>query len=258
MNWLIIGSTAASHWYPDWPRTPLDIDVLTPAKITGNDSKLCVVDTSWHDAAQSMIDASTNKVFADPDILYTLKLSHAHWDIKWGKTMFDLEFLKNKGCSINFELYQKLFKVWSEVHGPKRVNLNKPMTEFFKDSVQRKYDHEELHFKVAFYDRPMHERLRPNHGTAWCSEEQFKMLSEEDQIRTALEEMMVVAIERKKLTAESKNSEVLMAMSYSYKQLCTSMTTGWFARFLILNRTNLLFNWREQWKTKIKTVVQAL
>lgn len=43
MNWLIIGSTAMYHWFPD-ARKPKDLDLLTPAKITGNHGDICVVD----------------------------------------------------------------------------------------------------------------------------------------------------------------------------------------------------------------------
>ena len=93
MNWLIIGSVATYHWFPD-ARKPGDIDLLTEATISGNNSHICVVDSQWHDAAQELIDASRDKVFLDADLLFTLKVSHAEWDVKWKKTMFDIQFLQ--------------------------------------------------------------------------------------------------------------------------------------------------------------------
>ena len=259
MNWRIIGRVAMYHWFPNDTSVPQDIDILTPAKIAGNNSNLCVVDTQWHNAAQLLIDASKDPVFLDADLLYTLKVSHAHWNVKWAKTMHDINFLKNKGCVLNMEIYKELFKVWSEVHGKKHVNMNKPMAEFFKDVIIRKYDHEQLHTLVAFNECPMHEILRKDHSTAWCSEDLFNELSFEKQCETALEEMLTVLIERNpNLTVDSLQSEKLKAASACYNTLVTSMTTGWFARFLILNHRELLFNNRNKWYAKYHSVLRNL
>lgn len=257
MNYRIIGSVAAYHWFPDF-RPPSDIDLLTTAKITGNNSEVCVVDASWHNAAQDLIDASTDPVFLDPDLLFTLKVSHAEWDVKWDKTMFDIAFLKSKGCKLNMPLLMKLHKVWTEVHGKKHVNMAQPMETFFKDAVKRDYDHEYLHELVAFHSRPLHERLRPDVGTAWCSESLFMQLDIEERYECALEEMMATAIERSRLTSKSKKSELYIGMSKAHKQLCTSMTTGWFARFLILNRNELLHERKDKWLTSIKKALNSL
>lgn len=256
-NWLIIGSTATYHWFSD-AREPSDIDLLTPAKISGNHSQICVVDAQWHDAAEYLISINNDPVFADPDVLFTLKVSHAHWNVKWDKTMYDISFLQRKGCQLNMELYHRLFKVWEQVHGKKRVNMAKTMDTFFKDAVVREYDHEWLHELVAFYDRPMHEVLRPDHGTAWCSEERFNALTRDDQARTALEEIMAVAIERSRLTLADPTSKRRMAVSRAFFQLVTSMTTGWFARYLILNRDNLLFERKDEWLPRINNALTSL
>lgn len=257
MKWLIIGSVATKHWFED-ARDPLDIDLLTPAKISGNHSKLCVVDAQWHDQAEYIMSINKDKVFADPDILFTLKVSHAHWKIKFQKTLFDINFLQSKGCFLNFELYERLVKVWEGVHGQKQVNLNQDLPEFFSDAVHRVHDHEELHQAVSVYDRPMHEKIRPDLGRAWCSEEMFNALSYTDQIICALEEIMVTAIERRKLTPASRQSELLSAMSYAHEQLCTSMTKGWFARYLILNHHYLLHVHRQKWLPHLIKSIQGL
>ncbi len=257
MNWLIIGSTATYHWFKD-ARKPFDIDLLTPAKITTSDVKSCFVDSQWNDVAEEIIATSTDKVFADPDILFTLKVSHAHWDVKWDKTMFDIDFLKRKGAGLNYDLYHKLVQVWEVVHGKKRVNLNQPLSEFFNDAVKREYDHEYLHELVAFYNRPLHERLRPDLKTAWCSQELFDQLSFEDQCKTALEEMMATAIERGRLTYGCKRSQIMIEMSKAHFRLCTSMTKGWFARFLILNRHTLLSENKEKWIPQMNRALLAL
>lgn len=255
MTWLISGSTAIYHWFPDFPRNPVDLDLLSPAAPKFVHSEL-FIDVDWHEAAELMLNRNVDPVFLDPDLLFTVKVSHAHWDVKWQKTMFDVNFLKNKGCKLNYLIYDALFKVWTQVHGRKNVNMNRKMEEFFDDAVVRTYGHEWLHELVAFNGRPMHEQLRPDHGTAWCSQEKFLELSDEDQFKTALEEILVVAIERGKLSPTSNKIDRLRAVHRAYFKLVTSMTTGWFARFLILNQVTLLTQRKELWQTQLnKTLV---
>lgn len=257
MTWLIIGSAAAYHWFPDF-RKPKDIDILTQAEIKTSNSQLCFVDAQWHEVAEELIRCSTDPVFADPDLLFTIKVSHAHWDVKWNKTVFDIEFLRRKDARLNYRLYNMLIPVWERIHGKKHVNMAQSMDTFFKDAVKREYDHEYLHELVAFYDRPLHERLRTDHSTAWCSQELFDNMSDDDQCKTALEEMMATAIERSRLTEQSKQSEKLMAMSKAHFKLCTSMTKGWFARFLILNRHKLLSEYRTTWLPTMNKALSEL
>lgn len=258
-NCLIIGSVAARHWFADFNRVPLDIDLLSPQK-TGNPilceplptGKYCI-DVQWHDAGEFLIDINHDSVFLDPELLLTLKVSHAHWDVKWKKTMYDIHFLRNiKKLQINHEAYDRLFAVWSVIHGEKKVHMNKSMDEFFDDNVKRKYDHDKLHELIAFGRRPMHELIRTNEKTVLCSEELFSALSYEMQLRTALEEILVVAIERSNLSRESSWSVVRSAVSNAHFRLVTSMTTGWFARFLILNHYQLLIQGKELWEPHLK------
>lgn len=246
MTWIIIGSAAAHHWFPDF-RVPSDLDVLTSNKISDTNLTLPFLDCQWHSAADVLINASTNKVFLDANLLFTLKVSHAEWDVKWDKTLFDIEFFKRKGCSLNLPIYQELFQVWTSVHGKKRVNLNQGLDVFFTSAVKRKYDHEWLHEHLAFYNRPLHEAIRTDHTSVWCSEYLFNNLSLDDKLKCALEEIMVIAVERHNLTSKSQKSDISTAMNKAHKQLVTTMTTGWFALFLILNRYELLFGLKSTW-----------
>lgn len=257
MTWLIIGSTAAYHWFPD-ARKPKDLDLLTPAKITGNHGEICVVDAHWHDAAEEVIGVNTDPVFADPNVLLTLKISHAHWNIHHEKTLYDIKFLQDKGAVVHEPLYRKLVEVWKVLHGKNLVTVNKPPAEFFRDAVPRAYDHEWLHEQIAFYDRPLHERLRPDPGNVFCSKALWDTLSYEDQCRCALEEILVTAIERKNLTKHSKKSELLSAVKLAHTKLCTTMASGWYARFNIENHFELLITRRNQWLTQLTSTLQRL
>lgn len=253
MKFLIIGSTAMRHWFPE-AREPKDVDLLTPVSIAGHG----IVDVQWHAAAEAVWEASTNKTFADPDVLLTLKVAHAHWNVAHDKTLFDITYLRQRGAQLNMELYDKLIPVFTERWGKNKVTVNKPMTEFFSDAVERIYDHEWLHEQVAFYERPIHERLRPDMSNVWCSRELFEAMSYGDQMKCALEEIMVTAIERRRLTAQSRQSEILSAMKLSHHKLCTTMATGWFARFNILYNFDVLVTWRSTWMPHLKTVLSNL
>lgn len=233
-NWLIVGSVAAHHWFPEtWPKCK-DIDILTPDEISGTFD--CRIETQWHDVAAEIIEVNRDSVFVDPDMLLTIKFSHAPWNVKWEKTMMDIHRLQEAGCQINWDFVPKLRKVWAETHGSKRVNLRQPVTEFFShDVVKRAYPHELVHECVAFNPSPMHESIRPDLSSVWCDRAMFEALSEEGRLQCAKEEMMVVAIERLNLTSTSTIAEIRRALSYAFKNLITSMTTGWFNDFMILN-----------------------
>ena len=257
MTWLITGSVAARHWFSDF-RQPTDIDLLTPASIKTSNSSECIIDTSWHNAAQLIMDHNTDKVFLDANLLFTLKVSHAHWNVWWDKTMFDIDFFKKKQCTLNETVYKALLPVWSEIHGAKKVNLNQTVADFFDDAVVRRFDHEALHRLAAYNGPPMHEHIRPDLGRAWCSRAMFEALPAEQQYETCLEEIIVTSIERANLEGPAPQSKTMPAIYAGYKQLITSMTAGWFAKFLILNQKELLRDRKIKLLNKTNEVLVAL
>jgi len=235
MNKLIYGSKAAKFWFPDF-REPKDLDIISK-------------EDYWIDSFQYILDNNKHPVYADPKFLFTIKVSHAAWDIHWDKTMHDIVFLKNKGCQLDQELYQNLYKDWTEYHGRKKVRLNMKNDEFFTNKITRKYDHDYLHEIFGFYDRPLHERIRKDLDSPMCSKELFDRLSFEEQIKCALEEIQVIATERWVIPNKiGLNHAKYLAM----KQLIISMSTGWFNLFLILNFETLIRYEVETWKTKLE------
>ena len=257
MAWLITGSTAAYHWWSDF-RQPKDLDLLTPTKIKSENSAECIVDSGWHSAASFILEKNKDKVFLDPNALFTLKVSHAEWDVHWEKTMADIGFMKAKGCELDEELYKALLPVWKEKHGDKKVNLNQPVSDFFNSYVTRIFDHETLHELAAFNGRPMHERIRPDLSKAWVSKEMFFALPQEQQYECALEEIIVTAIERAKFTGPQNRVKILSAIHQAHKRLVTSMCNGWFALFLILNQKELLGIRKEKFLEKTMCTLNNL
>lgn len=231
---LIYGSCAAKHWFPDF-RTPNDIDYIGK-------------NAYWVDSFQYLENNSHNQ-YVDPNYLYTIKVSHAAWDVWWDKTMHDIVFLKNKGCVLDKEFYSMLYKEWEVVHRPKSVNFTKENKEFFRGNIARKVDHDLLHEMLAFYDRPLHERIRKEPNSPICSEELFEALSFEDKVKCALEETHVIATERWVLNGMSSLKH---AKYKSLKTLITSASKGWFTLFLVLNFDLLIYYEVETWERKLR------
>lgn len=251
-TWLIIGSVAARHWFPDF-REPKDLDVITAASVSSNDPKTFQVETHWHDAAQPILEYSSNTIFADPSILLTLKLSHSHWDVHWDKTVFDINFFMERNVQPNMGLYEKLLPIWEKIHGKKKLNMNKSNEEFFNDAVSRPIPHDVIHDAVSFYDKPLFTYLKSNPDIAIIDRKLFEKLSHDDQCKVALEEIMATAIERFNLTALSTRLDRMIAMHKAHKKICISMSKGWFSRFLITNTKVLLIDKKSVWMFKLES-----
>lgn len=219
---MIFGSVAAKHWFPDF-RDPQDIDILNPDMKLKNRT----IQLYWSDAMQYVWDNNKHHVYVDPDFLYTIKVSHAAWDIHWVKTMKDIRFFKYRGCKLDKEFYNLLIKDWEKIHGKKNVYLKGKPDEFFKPTVNRWMDHDLLHTWVAFYDRPLHERIREDKNDVKVSEALWNQLSHDDKLKCCLEETYVFALERYLELPPST------AFQKALKQLIVSSTKGFFNLFLI-------------------------
>lgn len=248
---LIIGSTAARHWFPDW-RAPKDLDVLTLT-----DQKVVGADAKSHPLVPLLIERSSDKTYADPTVLYTLKVSHAYWDIHWDKTMFDIWQFQRRGVMLDQDLHDQLVEMWRDIHGNKKVNLSKSADTFWRDAVKRRYDHEWLHEQVKFYDRPLHEGLHPDYSSILIDRTRFEALPFYLQLKTVMEEVLTVAIERADLGVECNMPQRLMAVKRAHKKLCISMTKGWFAQFCVVNAHRLVGD-RSYWLDHFNAVINRL
>lgn len=230
MRQLIFGSTALKHWFSDLKRDPKDLDIMCKE---GKNSP--GIEHHWIDSFQYILDNNKDWYYVDHNFLYTIKISHAAWDVRWEKTMHDINFMKNKGCILDITLYNMLLKEWEIVHGKKKVKLTGKPEEFFKPTVTRKIDHDQLHHLVKFYDRPMHEIIRKDKNNVACSKELWDNLSYDDKIKCALEEAYVFALER------YFEFPPKIALVKALKQLIVSSTKGYFNLFLIDNFHELIY-----------------
>lgn len=235
MKYLIYGSSAIKHHFPDYNKEPKDIDVIVDTntkpkvQIDLNISDK-IVEQYYLPEFDYIFQRNKDKLYVDADFLYTIKMSHLSWNINWDKHMKDAIFLKEQGCKLDKELYNSLIKAWSRIHGKKSVKMNVENDVFFKENIKRKYDHEFLHEQFAFYDRPLNERIRKDLNSPLCSEELWDLLSEEDRLKCALEEIMVLTAERYLLVTEPL--PIKFAKIKTIKNMITSTTSGWFNLFL--------------------------
>lgn len=223
---ILIGSTAARHWFPEF-REPKDTDYISEQEITDTDSKFC--------PSFKFLAEKYPQPIAPPHVLYTLKVSHAFWDgPHWDKTMYDIRFFQYKGLKLDEELFKILYQDCEKRYGKKPAYLNKSNDEFFSDGVKRKYVHDDLHKAVAFYDAPLYERIKNDKEKALTSYGLFERLAHSDKLKLAQEEIFVTALERFLIPNDFhyvKKSAYMGAI----KLLITSMTRGWFPKFLVEN-----------------------
>jgi len=245
---LIYGSVAMKHWFDDFNkiRVPNDIDYITkkPPKTHKHKPKI-KEEYYWIDTFQYILDNNKDPKYVDKDFLYTIKVSHASWDINWVKTMKDIEFLQSKGCVLDYSLYKLLYSSWEKIHHKKKVKMNVKNKDFFKPNIYRKYNHEYLHRCFAYYDRPLNERIRKDLSSPLCSKDLWDRLSEEDKLKTAKEELYVLTAERYIFTKDFKGIDTFNYKFLNHyiiqmlKQMIISTTSGWFNLYLILNFTKL-------------------
>jgi hypothetical protein len=137
---FIYGSQLVKRLFSDF-REPKDIDYVTNDLVEyQNQISQILSGTELH-----WIPCTPNREMT-ADELYTLKVSHAIYDIHWQKTMSDIRFFQIKNCQIIPELLTELRKHWEVVHkNKKRCDFKVEENMFFEDNVKRQIPHDDLH-----------------------------------------------------------------------------------------------------------------
>lgn len=254
-KYLIYGSTAIKCFFPHYNREPHDLDIITETdnKFAIEIQDLKRIEQYYLPEFEYIFKNNKDNLYVDPDFLYTIKISHLSWDINWDKHMRSAIFLEENGAKLDKELYDYLMPAWARIHGKKSVKMNVNNSEFFKSSIYRKFNHEFLHEQFAFYERPLNERIRKDLNSPLCSEELWNLLSDDDKIKCALEEIYVLAAERYIFVQEpDKSWKIDHAVVKTLKNMITSTTSGWFNLFLKLNFNLLRTSKPEHIINKIK------
>jgi hypothetical protein len=225
----LVGSRAIKHHFPEFPREPKDTDYLSPEPIDG-------AETFWHPELEK---AGFGEI-ATVDELYTLKISHAFWNLHgtWNKHMGDIVFLWKKGAQFIPELFDILYPIWEERYGKKKANLNAKPEDFFNKNVHRVYDHDSIHRSIAYYDRPLYERILRDGHDVMVDRAKFEALPYEDKLKLVREEVYATALERQVIPSDYKYSP-RAAYAWAMMKTVTSFSKGWFPLFIVTNYQNL-------------------
>lgn len=168
-----------------------------------------------------------------PDEIYTVKVSHAIYDIHWRKTMSDIRFLQIKGCEIIPDFLSKLRNHWESVHGvQKRTDFEVEPGKFFEDRVRRKINHDDLHKLIN--ETPTYLKMIDNGVSP--NPDKFLSLSEDERKELLFEEPFVLAIER------FSNSNDRMAYHIAQESLVTKLHPIWLADEVIKNWNKYYWN----------------
>lgn len=234
MTYIVIGSTALHRWFPTEVREPKDYDVFSDF-ITQDPLANPGSDFFWHVRLGDYFGQDDHRT-ATLHELYTIKVSHAHWDLKndsWGKHIKDILFMQKKGAKLIPELYDLLYSIWLELHGPKKMTFSES-EEFFDDAVIRKWDHDSLHESVAYGDHALYlDFLVPGRsvamdmGKVWAAEHHTL-------VKLFREEIYATALERHCVPREYRVSPG-WAYHWALRRTITSLTKGKSSLWLIEN-----------------------
>ena len=162
-----------------------------------------------------------------PDEIYTVKVSHAIYDIHWKKTMSDIRFLQIKGCKVIPDFLTRLREYWVTIHGDqKRTDFEVKPGKFFEDKVRRKINHDDMH--QLLNPNPTYKKII-NGEEVTPIPKKFLSLCDNDKKELMFEEAFVIAIER------FSNRPDKVAYHFSQQALVTRLHPVWLADFIILN-----------------------
>lgn len=266
---VVIGSNAINYHIKDFRKKPSDIDLiltqdyvhsfistLKNLKIAKpiNGGKKYFIQTDEQRYEIDIIQDNTKKklyeyiindknsiiednfVYPSLDVLFSIKNSHKYKKNSphFLKTMNDIIFLKNFGCNIpdNFqELYKELEKYFYNYSHPK---LNQNKKDFFTDSVNYIYDHDDIHQAVKILEKPAYQYFIKDNEEILCDKNKFFNCSENIRLNAVLEESYVLSLERSIIPFETeyKRKEVF---DHALMKICTSITSGWFRAFAYEN-----------------------
>jgi hypothetical protein len=228
----IFGSKLIKKIYSDF-REPNDTDWVTNDINDYNSNQLLSAKRSNRENEVYYIPCTPSREMT-ADEIYTLKFSHAIYDIHWEKTMSDIRFLQLKGCKLIPEFLKELRNFWEIKHNSKRCDFKVDESSFFDDNIKRKIPHDELH--LIFNPNPSYKLIIDGVEPI---EEKFLSLNPKQKDDIIWEEAFVIAIER-----YIENFPYRTAYKKSQRDLITRLHPIWMSDYIIIN-------WNKFFTTKI-------
>lgn len=226
---VLIGSTALSQYLPGIK--PNDVDYFADTPIEG-------AEVFYHPS----LEAWEWQDIATLDELYTIKVSHAFWELQngsWTKHMLYITKMQQAGAQFIPALYDILYPIWEERYGKKRVNLEKTPEEFFTETVERHYDHDSVHASIAYYDEPLFNKILRDDSEVAVSKAKFDALDDLVKRQLVFEEIYATALERL-IIPSNYTYHARKAFDWARMKLITSFSKGWFPLWIVLNFEHFL------------------
>lgn len=208
---------------------------------------------------------SDDSGYASPEVLYSIKKAHIHFPIKFDKHIQDLMFLRGKlrkkmGLDIQEDLSAESdlvdhFPALTELHlkeTEKRLGklrtpkMDQTKEEFFgksKNYVRSYYEHDNMHLAISemHTDKPIYLRILKDGSEVETDHEKWKKLTVQEKIWCVLEEVYVIALERKVLPwmfdpadpKEVKYYSPEEAFDWALMRVCTTLCDGFFREFAV-------------------------
>lgn len=203
----IIGSTAMKHWWPEFPRNPKDVDVIEGQAVVNKSiwEKQFIEENKRVEWLKNPImdDKLYNINYATPEELLTLKASHLFFDINFDKHCYDVQWMLEKGCKINVELFHELYKMFCVIHGGnKRSNLDMSSEEFFDNALKTEHSHDGLHELLIQHEyfegqeKPTYTKILKEGKDVDVCMNKFNELTEKEKFNIVFEECAVMQFER--------------------------------------------------------------
>lgn len=213
-------------------RLPKDVDTFSD--MWNHEGR---TDNFWDDRLYEWLGRGSEIRYATLDELYTIKHSHAYWELpngSWSKHMSDMLRLEDAGAKLDLELHDLLYSIWVDKHGPKRVDLDMDKQSFFDDGVRRKYDHDSVHYSVAYGDHPLYEDFLKAPPSVMIDMSKVWSADHDTIVQLFREEVLATALERIVIPNDYRCSPGA-AYQWALRRTITSLTKGRSARFIVSN-----------------------
>ena len=167
------------------------------------------------------------------DILYMLKMSHRYRKDSphFKKTMDDILLMRKLGATM-LEGHMDWFKLREKnTYTNKLPNLKQSKKDFFDNSASiYTLDHDGIHEAVKHLDKPAYEYYKPDATEVFTSKELFFNCKEYVRLYGAIEEVMVLSLERS--IHPFPDVDKRWAFNMAHMKLATSISSGWFREFV--------------------------
>jgi hypothetical protein len=238
---ILVGSRALAYWLPEFtPRENSDWDFLSDG------SPLPKEIGSFKDEVHNFNELNNGAIaenYAEDmggyyrvmnlEGLALMKRSHLWRAYHFDKhiTMYHKHLAKYAKWDdpVWVALLKERTKLTKEAYPQRNPSLDQTNKDFFDDAVKKVFDHDWIHELVAYYDRPLFERLKKpeKFDKAWCERDLWDAFSPEDKSRCVAEEAHVIACERF-MIPNDWNYSPKRAYFQAVNKVCTTLTSGWF------------------------------